>query len=344
MRHALLSLTLVTTWLLAHTAQAFEVEDHRWFGPKDADVLRVISTTDTAILTPLIEVFLHENPGVGLDYVVASSSEVMKAVTEEAGQYDVVLSSAMDLQTKLANDGFTRAHQSAATDLLPDWGEWRGHMFAFSQEPASIVVSAKALRTGEVPRTRQALISLLRDQPDRFRGRIGTYDVAQSGLGYLFATQDARTAETYWRLMELMGGLELELFCCSGEMIESVAEGRILIAYNVLGSYARARKDLADQIVVIDPEDYTHLMMRSAVILKTGENADMAARFVDHLIRAAWSTPRPPEYPFSNLLGDFTLQTDAQRPINLGPGLLVYLDRAKRKRFLEEWQNAVLQK
>lgn len=344
MRYALLSLTLILTSLFSQATLAFEVEDHRWFGPKDGHVLRVISTTDTAILTPLIEMFLRDNPGLGLDYVVASSGEVMKAVTQEDGQYDVVLSSAMDLQTKLANDGFTRAHQSAATDLLPDWGEWRGHVFAFSQEPASIVVSTKALKAAELPRTRQALISLLRDQPDRFRGRIGTYDVAQSGLGYLFATQDARTAETYWRLMELMGGLGLELFCCSGDMIESVAEGRILVAYNVLGSYARARTDLADQIVVIDPEDYTHLMMRSAVVLKTGENVDMATRFVDHLIRAAWSTPRPPEYPFSDLLGDFTLQNDAQRPINLGPGLLVYLDRAKRKRFLEEWQNAVRQK
>ncbi len=344
MRHALLSLTLTLIALFSTAAQAFEIEDHRWFGPKDGDVLRVISTTDTTILTPLIEVFLQDNPGVGLDYVVASSGDVMKAVSEEGRQYDVALSSAMDLQVKLANDGFTRAHQSAATDLLPEWGEWREHVFAFSQEPASIVVSANALNAEEVPRTRQALISLLRDQPDRFRGKIGTYDVAQSGLGYLFATQDARTAETYWRLMELMGGLGVKLYCCSGDMIESVAEERILVAYNVLGSYARARKDLAEHIVVIDPQDYTHLMMRSAVILNKGENADMAGRFVDHLIRAAWSTPRPQEYPFSDLSRDFTLQSDAQRPINLDPGLLVYLDRAKRKRFLEEWQNAVRQK
>ncbi|MGR3759573.1 ABC transporter substrate-binding protein [Roseobacteraceae bacterium NS-SX3] len=342
MRHTLFSLALMV-FAAAAAAAGFEAEERRWIGPQDGRVLRVISTTDTEILAPLLDSFLQRHPGTAIDYVVANSSEVMKAVLDGSEQFDIALSSAMDLQTKLANDGYTLPHRSAATAMIPDWGEWRNHVFAFSLEPASMVVSAAALPGSKMPRTRQDLIALLRAEPERFRGKVGTYDVALSGLGYLFATQDARTSETYWRLMEVMGALEPQLFCCSAAMIERVAAGDLLVAYNVLGSYARTRKDLAEQIAVIDPEDYTHLMMRSAVLLEGAVQLELAQALADHLITAAWSRPPAPEYPFGAPAAAYGAAASPARPIQLGPGLLVYLDGEKRKRFMAEWLSAMRQ-
>ncbi|MEX0302873.1 MAG: ABC transporter substrate-binding protein [Leisingera sp.] len=344
MRNALFSLVLTLLVMAAQAATGFEVEERHWIGPEDGIPLRVISTTDTAILAPLISSFLQKHPGTAVEYTVANSGEVMKAVLEREIAFDVALSSAMDLQTKLANDGFTLPHQSAATALIPEWGEWRSHVFAISLEPASIVLSAAHFSNSAIPRTRQDLIALLRAQPGRYRGRVGTYDVSLSGLGYLFATQDARTSETYWRLMEVIGSMEPKLDCCSAGMIESVASGEILVAYNVLGSYARAREDLASEIIVIDPEDYTHLMMRSAVLLKGGAQPSLAKAFADHLISAAWSQPPAADYPFSKPPVAFADTASPKRPIQLGPGLLVYQDAEKRKRFMAEWFNAVRKK
>lgn len=339
-RFAVLLLALLAChWPAA--AASFEIEEHRWIGPADGIPLRVISTTDTHILAPLIDSFLRQNPGAAVDYTVANSSQVMKAILAGGQKFDVALSSAMDLQTKLANDGYTRPHQSAATARIPPWGEWRGHVFAFSLEPASIVVSADSFKGQPVPRTRQDLVALLRAEPERFHGKVGTYDVSLSGLGYLFATQDARTSETYWRLMEVIGSLRPKLYCCSGSMIESVASGDILVAYNVLGSYARARKDLADRIIVIDPGDYTHLMMRSAVLLRGGTRPELAQAFVDHLVTAGWSRPPAPDYPFNQPPEPLAGTASPHRPIQLGPGLLVYLDAEKRRRFMAEWFSAV---
>ncbi len=320
---------------------AFEIEEQRRFGPEDATALQIISTTDIEILSPLIEAFLDQHPGTAIDYVTVSSSELMKAVAIENQPFDVALSSAMDLQIKLANDGFTQSNTSPATALVPDWGNWLNHVFAFSQEPASIVISPAAFAGLQAPRTRQALISLLRQNPDRFRGRIATYDIEASGLGYLFATQDARTSESYWRLMEVLGSLNVKLFCCSGEMIEHVSRGHIAVAYNVLGSYARARQAQGARIEIIEPEDYTNLMLRTAVILKTSSQVGLAREFVDHLLRAAWSDPPDPDYPFERLLTGNDLNNSFLRPISLGPGLLAYLDRLKQKRFRAEWRNAV---
>ena len=101
----------------------------------------------------------------------------MRALQDEKAPYDIAISSAMDLQTKLANDGLALAHSSVATTLLPDWGKWHDYIFAFTQEPATIVISTKAFGDLPLPKTRQDLISILREHPDRFRGRVGTYDV-----------------------------------------------------------------------------------------------------------------------------------------------------------------------
>ena len=344
MRISLLSIGLIAALLtLAMPARAFEIEEHHRFGNGEARTLRILSTTDTALLTPMIETFLEKNPGVAIEYTSASSAELMTAVIREKQPYDLALSSAMDLQIKLANDGFTLAHHSQAVDLIPVWGNWRNHVFAFSQESASIVVSPSAFADLDIPRSRQQLISLLRKHPDRFRGRLGTYDVAASGLGYLFATQDARTSESYWRLMELMGSLRAKLYCCSSDMIEAVARGDIAVAYNVLGSYARAREDLANRITIIEPNDYTNMMLRTAVVLNTAQEPTLAGEFIDHLLDAAWNSPIVVEYPFHRYPTTGTAQNVPFRPIQLGPGLLVFLDHLKRKRFLAEWRSTVQQ-
>lgn len=321
---------LVLASLAPRPAAAFEVEDHARFGPPEAAAtLRVVSTTDVELFAPLIERFLAARPGVAVDYTVAASTELNAAIIRDALAFDVAISSATDLQTKLANDGFARAHSSALTETLPPWARWRDHLFAFTEEPAAIVFNRAALAGAPPPRTRQDLIALLRENPGRFVGRVGTYDIRESGLGYLFATQDARTSETYWRLAEVMGRLGARLYCCSSQMIEDVASGRLAVAYNVLGSYALAQ-DNPDLVVVL-PEDFTTVMLRTAFISHKAENPELGGAFIDHLLAQEWS-------------GGWV--SPAARPpaaSGIGPGLLVYLDRFKRADFTREWGAAMLQ-
>ena len=335
MRHLILALLTLCPSL----PLAFEIEAETTFAAEDESrILRIISTTDTGVFTPIIEGFQAENPDTTIIYTAVSSSQINQAIVEEGAVFDVAISSAMDLQTKLANDGHTLQYASDATALIPDWGTWRDSVFAFTQEPAALVLSPAALGDLPIPTSRQELIGLLRDHPDVFAGRIATYDVRSSGLGYLFATQDSRTSESFWRLTELMGSLDVQLYCCSSDMIEDVSRGEIAIAYNVLGSYAEARTDLADSIVIVEPEDYTTVMLRSAVILRDTLDRDAAEAFVDHLLTQAWQPGRS-DFPFPNPLED----APNARPIPLGPGRLVFLDQLKRDQFLSEWQNAILQ-
>lgn len=337
MRQLVLSLCLILTGTLL---SAFEIEDRARFGPDGAGtVLTILSTTDTEFFAPLITGFLDGREGVAVDYTVASSAEVVRAIRDEGARFDVVVSSAMDLQTKLANDGLAQRHRPDTAADLPDWAIWNDMVFAFTEEPAAIVLSRAAWGDLPLPSTRQELISILRENADRFRGRIGTYDVRTSGLGYLFATQDARSSDTYWRLTEVMGALDARLYCCSSDMLDDVISGDLALAYNVLGSYAASRSDGAADVVLILPTDFTTIMQRSILIPRTAERPDLARAFTDYVLGAAFGGETPLGRPESlSATGESSL-----RRIRLGPGLLVYLDRFKRESFLAEWESAMLQ-
>jgi len=335
---------LLTAFALvaAPSTAAFEIEGEQLFATgSGATTIRVISTADLEIFAPLIGAFQAENPSLDVHYTLVGSSELMRALYDEGAQFDVAISSAMDLQTKLANDGFAQTYRSAQTAALPDWARWRDQVFSFTQEPAVLIVSRKSLDGLERPVNRQDLISLLRDNPDRFNGRIGTYDIRQSGLGYLFATQDSRNSDSFWRLTEVMGRLDAKLYCCSGEMIADVARGELALAYNVLGSYATARLENESGLDLVLLEDYSTVMLRTALIPETAENVAEAGTFVDFLTASetrpliAQLTGLPPLDP------DAIADQAAFRPIRLGPGLLVYLDQIKRETFLREWTSAI---
>lgn len=325
---------------LAPAAHAFEVEERISVGPADARrVLRVISTGDAEFFEPTLQDFLSDLPDVRIEYTVASSGEMMKALDQEGLNMDLAISIATDLQTKLVNDGQAQPYSSATTERLPFWARWREHLFAFTQEPAAVVLSRKALDGLPLPENRQDLIALIRDHPERFRNKIGTYDIRTSGLGYLYATQDARTSETYWRLSEVIGSVGVRLYCCSSQMIDDVASGELAMVYNVLGSYAREKSNTEDVIVLL-PKDYTVVALRTAFIPRGSQAPELAGLMIDHLIARGWQAAPG---AFSVLDDDsWSDDTQALRRIRMGPGLLVYLDALKKAAFLREWSSAVL--
>jgi len=209
--------------LAVGAAAAFEAEEEALFPAREQPARRldVISTTDIRVFAPILHAFQEARPGVGIRYVVASTRELMRAIAEDGATFDLAISSAMDLQYKLANDGLARRYVSPATRALPAWARWRERLFAFTQEPAVMVLRREAFAADGLPRTRDALIRVLRARPERFTGRVGTYDPRVSGLGYLFALEDSRRTDAYWRLTEVMGRLDAKLYCCSGDMIDA---------------------------------------------------------------------------------------------------------------------------
>ncbi len=343
MRIADLARGLILAALAALPAGAFEIEEERRFGPPGAETVAVLSTTDADIVAPLIEDFLRRRADLAVRYVVASSQEVHRAIADEGAAFDLVISSAMDLQLKLANDGFAQAHRSAPVEALPAWARWRDRLFGFALEPVVIVLSRPAFEGLPLPQTRRDLVAVLRENPERFRGRVATYDPRTSGAGYLFAMQDARQSEAFWRLAEVMGRLDARLYCCSVDMIEDLAEGRVAVAYNVVGSYAAAHARSLPDAAVIEPQDFTVALLRTALIPAAAPRPDLGGALLDFLVSPEGQAISRGDTGFPPL-DQGAIQLSAHiRPIRLDPGLLVNLDAMTRRNFLREWDAAMTQ-
>lgn len=323
---------------------AFEIEEEKVFeGIAGGPELKILSTTDANIFSPLVLAYQKRNPQVTVRYTVTSTQQLYQAIREENAPYDVLVSSAMDLQMKLANDGYALAHRSAATAGLPTWAHWRDQLFAFAQEPVVLVLSKAGLDKLAGPQTRDDLIRLMRDNPEMFVGRIGTYDPNRSGAGYLFATQDARQSDTYWRMSEVMGRLDPRLYTSTGAMIDDIQSGRLLMAYNVLGSYAAARLPSWPDGKIVEFQDYTNVLLRTAIIPTTAPAPDLGRSFVDFLLSEQGQRLIETETGLPRI-DEAALSTQPHlRPIRLDPGLLVYVDPLKRRKFLNEWSAAVVQ-
>jgi iron(III) transport system substrate-binding protein len=330
-------LVLLAALILPELALSQEWEDRQIFGTSDAAPLRILSSTDISFFAPIIEDFIAQAPNTSVEYIVASTVDLDHAFRTAPHDFDVVISSAMDLQFKLTNDGFA----ARVPDLQhPGWAQWHDRLFAFTSEPAAIVINRKAISDLPAPSNRQDLIELMRAHPERFQDKVGTYDVRQSGLGYLFATQDARASETYWRLMEVMGRMRARLYCCSGAMIDDLRKGELVMAYNVLGSYAQTQADKSDDLSVILPSEFPTTMMRTVLMSAHAKSPQRADRFIRHLLMLQ-DIADPQTFPLPSLAG--TQNDDVGPTISLEPALMTYLDKMKRAAFMREWENALVQ-
>jgi iron(III) transport system substrate-binding protein len=306
---------------------------------------------DLASFEPILNAFVALHPDVRVAYRDVNTLELYYQTIKEQKkpQASLVISSAMDLHLKLVNDGYAQTYQSSFTDRLPGNFKWRNQLFAFSLEPIVMLVNKKAF-PGDLPEDRQSLLQTIRQNEKEMTKRIGTYDIRKSGVGYLLASQDARQADVTWgRLLEAFGSHDVQTYCCTHDIIDDVASGKLVLGYNLLGSYASQRTQEDDRLKMILPKDYTLMLMRAALIPKGAPNTEDAGVFLDFLL----SDQAQKMMQTQGLL--FPIQPDMNNPndpyvvnapgptgiIELDQQLLVGRDYAKQKRFIRNWEMAL---
>ena len=305
--------------------------------------VEILSSTDQEIFEPILEEFVKKFPNRRIRYTVASTSDIFEFISTNQTEFDLVMSSAMDLQIKLVNDGLAASLDLSENLQVPDWSVWQDQLVGFSAEPIVMVLSKKDFIGKIVPRTRRELISLIRNNPSFFKNRVITYDVNTSGAGFLFASQDARQSNSFWRLAEVFGAAKTKLVCCSGDMLDEIETGQSVLAYNLIGSYAEQHAKTRKNIEIVYPKDYTLILLRSALIPRHAKNKKGARQFINYLLGKDGQSHMT---QFTGLLAPKSqgiLDQGNFKPIRLDTGLLVYLDKLKRKRFLREWNEALVQ-
>ncbi|MEQ6917243.1 ABC transporter substrate-binding protein [Halomonas aquatica] len=317
-------------------------------GSGPASALVIHGALDLPQIRPLLEAFHRDHPRIELRYRNLTTLALHERFLKAPSEADVLLSSAMPWQYRLANDGHARSLETLEAQRWPAWARWRRELFAITFEPIVMVVNETVIeRFGEI-RSHADLLALLERHGEALAGRVVTYDPATSGAGYTYAIEESRLSPRYWELVAALGRTEADLAGTTGEMLEGLIEERYLVGYNLLGSYARNR--LVDQphLRIVVPEDYALVTQRLALMPRLAPHPEAAERFLGFLISEtgqavlARDTTLGAIHP--SLKGPGTAASlrrqrgEALRPITLGPGLLATLDDLKRQALLTRWR------
>ena len=318
------------------------------------DQLVIYSTLDNRLAAPLIAAFQASHPTVLVRYEDLLAGEIAMRVVSEtlAGQptADFVFSSAMDVQIKLANDGYAQAVAVPAARDWPDWANWQDTAFALTFEPGVLVYHKPSFPDGP-PQSRLELMEWLRDAPHTMEGKTGTYDIEQSAVGYLFLARDAEHFPDIWSLLSAMAGAGLQTYPTSREIIDRVADGRLVLGYNILGSYAADQARSAPDLGLVLLRDFTVVVSRVALVPRAAASPELGAEFLNFLMSREGQTLlseklRLPAVSLevSGANSALSMQLalgDQLRPVSVSPGVLVYLDQAKRRRLFRLWRKAL---
>lgn len=311
-------------------------------------VLTIAGPTDTPVVAPLILGFQAQRPDVTVVYREMGSRELYEAAIEDRlKEVDVLMSSASDLQIRLANDGYAQRYTSPYAAKLPSWAVWRNEVYGFTFEPAVIVYNPKRYTEATVPRSRQDLLRTLEHDRARLHGRVGTYDISRSSVGYLMAEQDELVSSNFWGLANAFGQVGVRLSATSAELLDAIENDEMDLGYNILGSYALSRQAAGSKIGVVFPQDYVLVLARSVLIARRAPNPDLSRALVDWLLSPAGQQVASSHAALGSIMEDtpgrWTSEAVLARsqgivqPVVLSPALLVGLDQRRHSRFVQNW-------
>lgn len=257
----------------------------------------------------------------------------------------------MDQQAALVSNGYAMRYDSPEKASLPKWANWKDQAFATTYEPVVLAYNKAQLKAGEVPQTHADLARLLNADPKRFQGKVVSYDIEKSGLGFFLATQDVAVSQDFWDVARALGKSSVRLDLTTDAMVRRVASGQALIGYNLLGAYTLAQARRNPSIGYVFPKDYTLVMSRIMVVSKKAAHPNAAKLWVDYLLSKRGQTV------IANNARLFAVRDDVEgedtaarlrqtlgaslRPIAVGPDLIGYLNNQNYRDFILQWRQAL---
>jgi iron(III) transport system substrate-binding protein len=310
------------------------------------------AAADQSAVAGLIRDFELLYPSVQVEYRELNSDDLYNRFIGEVNSHhpvaDVLWSPAMDLQMKLANDNHAAAYRSPESSQLPEWAVWRDMAYGTTFEPAVFAYNKRFVPDAEIPHTHGDFMNLLATRRDKYVGKVLTYDVRKSAIGFLFASQDSRVLHGFWDFVKLLGDNAVQFEPETAAMVQRIASGRSYLGYNLIGSYTLARARLDPSIGVVMPNDYTLVMSRIALISRYAPHPNAARLWLDYLLSRRGQTllaQRAEMFAIrGDVAGDLTSSKlretlgASMKAINVGPGLLVFRDQSKHTEFVRRWQ------
>ncbi|MBS0319116.1 MAG: ABC transporter substrate-binding protein [Proteobacteria bacterium] len=315
----------------------------------------IYSALDTKAAQPLIKDFNELYPDIKVEYNDMNSTEMYNRFIAEVaagqGSADVMWSSAMDLQVKLVDDGQALAYASPEASKLPGWAVYKGQAWGTTFEPAVFIYNKRLVTGNEIPQDHAGFAKVLMADPAKFKGKVNTYDIEKSGVGFMFVVQDSKYYPGLRDLEKAFGKVDYRVFSSTGNMLEKVSSGEHLLGYNVLGSYALVRAKKDPSLGVVLPKDYTLVLSRVMFIGKQAKNPNAAKLWTDYILSQRGQKMIGSAVELFAVREDVDAEYTAAKlnkelgghakPIPVNSEIVTYLEPKKRLDFINGWKAEV---
>ena len=313
-----------------------------------ATSLHIAAALDRPAIAPVLAAFERAHPDIDIRYADLATRAVERRIDDTSRPPDVVISSAMPSQLAAANAGYAARLSGPTIANWPARFKWRDAVFGFTFEPVVFAYRADLLPADMNLDSHGALYRALTDRRPQFCGRVAIYDPAQSAVGYALYQADAGHTARFWQLVSAFGRARAHQLPDTRAMLTGLSEGRFVLAYNLLGAYARRYARTHPEIRIVAPTDYTLMLSRMVFVHRAAPHPDAARRFVTYLLSQQGQRvlthqtqlAGPPRADPSAGRPSATRPADQPRimPIALDAGLLAQVDPAQRRRDLAQWQ------
>lgn len=314
--------------------------------------LLVYGSTNERFARYLVDKFMALYPEIVVKYVTLPVEQLdaqMRHDDVSGNGPDVVWSSAMDLQMKAALDGLAQPYRSVEAASLPSWAKWRDRLYATTYEPVVLVYNRQYVSQADVPTTHQKLRERLSIAPEKYRGKVSTYELDNGEVGALPFHLDARYDPRFWELVRAMRAEGLDEQSSSAAILDRISAGQSLIGYNIAGleAFRRARRD--PLVGVQFTMDYNLVMSRVMFIARHAPHVNAARLWVDFLLSKAGQQQMqiadlfPVRVDVANVDAGLMMLRRASKvakPVPLDATLAALRDSGAAQAFRDRWRTA----
>jgi iron(III) transport system substrate-binding protein len=190
---------------------------------------------DSTVSAPLVKEFETLYPGIKVDYIALRSGDIfsrnMNDIAARKVSADILWNSDITLQASLVKDGYALQYTPAENSALLPHANIGDSAFVTGFDPVVMVYNRNLVAEKELPLTKSSLVKVLPEL--RWRGKIGACDPEKSQLAFLLLTQDLAYGQNFWGLVRRLGDAGLKLYPDYRTLLERVASGEVMAAYNL---------------------------------------------------------------------------------------------------------------
>lgn len=254
---------------------------------KNEQGLVIYSVLSESTWKPVIETFTGHFPWIDVTVIDLGANEVFDRYAAESltgeRNADLILSYAPDGWLNFANSGQIEPYLSEEDFYVPPWTKLAPGIYTVASDPMVLLYNKEELPNP--PLRFSDIKELIESDPNKFTGKITTYDASQNSTGLAINWfWINKLGETGWELLNQVGATDPLLKTSSSSMVSSILNRETSLGIFVSPISFLSEQGLHPELGWSYIKDGQPILMRSIAITKQAKSPNSARLMVDFLL------------------------------------------------------------